>query len=465
MTLDDIYQHGPVPLQNLFCSVYGYRLNRRRYTAQYLKLEREVLDRDRLSPEALERLSRTRLQAAVMHAASTTPYYRRLFRELGLDPGTIESSRELQALPILEKGTVQTHRHEFISEALPALRHSTVHTSGTTGAGLIFPLSLACEQEQWAVWWRYRQRFGLDRSVWYAHFYGKSVVPIGQKGPPFWRVNQPGRQILFSAYHMKDENLPAYVAELNRRQPPWIQGYPSLLALLACFMIDRGLRLNYRPRVVTIGAESLLPHQKAAIEQAFGAPCRQHYGMTEAVANISECPEGRLHVDEDFGLVEFVANGDRSARIIATGFSNSAFPLLRYDTGDIAELYPEATCCPCGLPGRLVRAIDGRVEDYVVTPGGGRIGRMDHIFKDMVNIRESQIYQEDPGCVVFRIVRGDGYGLADEETLLREARKRLGREIRIEIDYLAELERSSRGKLRFVVSALKKSQLGAEAPL
>jgi len=463
MSLDAIYRYSPIPLQNLLCSLYGYRLVQRRYSEQYLKLERDVIARDTLSREAMESFCRNRLQAAVRHAAATAPYYRRLFREMGLDPAEVKSPRDLQALPILDKREVQEHLREFVSESLPALSHSTAHTSGTTGAGLIFPMSLSSEQEQWAVWWRYRQRFGLDRTTWYAHFYGKSVVSIHQKRPPFWRINQPGRQILFSAYHMTDDNLPAYVAELNRRQPPWIQGYPSLLAMLACFMLDRGLRLNYRPGVVTIGAESLLPHQKAAIEQAFGAPCRQHYGMTEAVANISECPQGRLHVDEDFGLVEFVPNGDRSARIIATGYSNAAFPLLRYDTGDIAELYPDSASCSCGLPGRLVRAIDGRVEDYVVTPEGSRIGRMDHIFKDMVNIRESQIYQESPGSVVFRIIKGTGYGLTDEAILLREARKRLGNEIRIEIDYVAELERSSRGKLRFVISKIKSAHIGANA--
>jgi hypothetical protein len=30
-----------------------------------------------------------------------------------------------------------------------------VHTSGTTGGGLRFPLTLRAVQEQWAIWWRY----------------------------------------------------------------------------------------------------------------------------------------------------------------------------------------------------------------------------------------------------------------------------------------------------------------------
>lgn len=455
MNPETIYQRSPAVVQNLLCSLYGLRLNRRRYSAEYLRLEAEVVARDQWPAAQLAEFCTKRLQTMVMHAATTTPYYRRLFADLGLDPSGIRTPADLQVLPILEKQTVQRHLGEFHSEAAASMGCSTVHTSGTTGTGLIFPMTLAAEQEQWAVWWRYRRRLGIDRTTWYAHFYGKSVVPLHQGKPPFWRINQPGRQIFFSGYHMTDRNLPAYIEELNRRQPPWIQGYPSLLALLASFMLNGKHRLAYLPRVVTIGAESLLPHQKQWIEQAFGAPCRQHYGMTEAVANISECPEGHLHIDEDFGLVELIPNCDTSAKIIATGYTNLAFPLLRYDTGDIAELESPGTRCPCGRAGRLVKSIDGRVEDYVVTTDGRRIGRMDHIFKDMVNIRESQVFQETPEAVVFRVVKGDQYTQQDEELLLHEARKRLGDEIRITVDYVTELERSPRGKLRFVISKIR----------
>jgi phenylacetate-CoA ligase len=258
---------------------------------------------------------------------------------------------------------------------------------------------------------------------------------------------------------MSDTFLPYYVLELERRQPPWIQGYPSLLAILAAFMLDKGISLGYRPRNTTVGAESLLPQQKAIIERAFGTPCRQHYGMTEGAANISECPEGILHVDEDYAYIEFLPIDADMYRIIGTNYTNYAFPLIRYDTGDVAELYPENVRCSCGRPGRLVKAIDGRIEDYIVTPEGRRIGRTDHIFKDMVNIKECQIYQASPEKVVFRIVRGMSYMEEDEKRLLLEARQRLGEKLEIEISYVESIERTRTGKLRFVVSGLPQSQI------
>jgi len=407
----------------------------------------------------MKTLARKRCRAIVKHAASTVPYYRRLFAEMHIDPQDIRGPDDLTALPILDKQTVQRNLADFHSESLNQTQYSMAHTSGTTGAGLALPMTLKAEQEQWAVWWRYRSRFGLDRNTWHAHFYGKSIVPFERVKPPFWRVNQPGRQILFSAYHMSEHSLPFYVDELNRRQPPWIQGYPSLLALLGSVMLEQGYELDYRPKVVLVGSENLLPQQKLVIEKAFDVACRQHYGMAEGVANISECPEGNFHVDEDYACVEFLSIDDNSYRIIGTNYTNYAFPLLRYDTGDVAELESPDKKCPCGIPGRLVKSIDGRKEDYVLTPDGRRIGRLDHIFKDMVNIKECQIFQEHEDRVVFRVVRGKEYTGKDEKKLLHEAGTRLGNRIEMDIDYVEAIERTHRGKLRFVVSKVPGAQI------
>jgi len=460
MKADRAYQWLPIPLQNLACSVYGYHLIRRRYGQGYQRVEDEVFSREHWAPERVKELSAGRLREVIRYAARSVPYYRSLFASLKLDPRDIRDPQALRLLPVLKKSTVQERISEFRSDQWSSMRCTTAHTSGTTGSGLVFPLTLEAERGQWAIWWRYRARFGISRRTWYAHFYGKSIVPLRQTQPPFWRINWPGRQILFSGYHLADQYLPYYIDELNRRRPPWIQGYPSLLALVADYILRTGSTLTYRPRIVTIGAETLLEHQKAIIEKAFGAPCRQHYGLTEGVANMSECPFGRLHVDEDFACVEFEPAGESLSQVVGTGYSNLAFPLIRYDTGDVAELDSGHNgSCPCGRPGRLVRRIDGRIEDYIVTPDGRRLGRLDHVFKDMLNVRECQIYQDREDRVVFRVVRGVNYTAEDERAIRHEARSRLGDGVAVDFAYVSELERTPRRKLRFVISELAKGKI------
>src|SRR5690606_21955337 len=124
-------------------------------------------------------------------------------------------------------------------------------------------------QVQWATWWRYWRWHGIQPGTWCGYFGGRSVVPVRQKFPPYWRINYPGRQILFSAYHMNPGNLGHYMDELRNRRPPWLHGYPSQLALIASHMIDTGYDLGYQPQWVTVGAENLLPHQVTAIAAAF----------------------------------------------------------------------------------------------------------------------------------------------------------------------------------------------------
>ena len=341
MKLHDAYAALPAPLQHAAASAYGARLNLRRYSGDYRRREREAFARDWWAAPQTAAFVDARLRRVVEHAAAHVPYYRGLFARLGIRAADIQTTADLAAaLPPLEKRTVQERAAEFASERRAELRCVTVHTSGTTGAGLVFPMSLEGEREQWAACWRYRRRFGIERGMWYAHLFGKSVVPLDRTRPPFWRVNWPGRQILFSAYHMTPQYLPWYLEELNRRRPPLIQGYPSLLFLLASWMLAANVRLSYWPRAVMSSSESLMPHQRRVIESAFGMPCRQLYGMTEGAASIAECANGRLHVDEDYAHLEFLPLGDGAYKVLGTTLTNLAFPLLRYDTGDVVELDP-----------------------------------------------------------------------------------------------------------------------------
>jgi phenylacetate-CoA ligase len=228
-------------------------------------------------------------------------------------------------------------------------------------------------------------------------------------------------------------------------------------------MLEQNLSAPESVRIVTTGAENLLDSQRETIRKAFECEVREHYGLAESVANISECEHGRLHVDEDFSHVEFIPVDSEANqyRIVGTNWSNPAFPLFRYDTGDIATLSDEEEC-PCGRMGRIVERIEGRREDYVVISSGARIGRLDHIFKDMVTVRSAQIYQPDRSRVVLRIVKGKGYTQESEKRVLREARKRLGDKIEIEVEYRDEIPTTASGKLKFVVSDIESMQLPEE---
>ena len=445
-------------LLSLACSLIGWGIVHTRYNRSFRKLLEEYESKSLWGRPQIEAYRDRCLRTFLRYCAEQVPYYRVRLKELGVDVKSIRGLEDLKRIPPLGKEQVQRHRGELISPFHLSSRRQIIYTSGTTGTGMQLVTTRQATRHQWAVWWRYFRWHGIQPGTWCAYFTGRSIVPAGQGRPPYWRYNYPGRQILFSGYHLGPETLPEYVAELKKRKPSWFHGYPSLLALLASYIVETGTDLDYPVSWVTIGSESLLEHQAAIIEKAFGVPPRQHYGLAEAVANISECPRGSLHVDEDFGAVEFIPNPDGPGhRIIGTNFTNPAMLLLRYDTQDVVTL--SESPCPCGRPGRTVLSIDGRREDYIILNNGTRLGRMDHIFKHMVHIAEAQIYQRQPGQMLIRVVRNQGYGSEDEAVLRRETARRVGTDTRVTIEYVESLERSPTGKLRFVVSDIPQARI------
>src|SRR5713226_8555934 len=309
-SLEAIYLKLPIPLQHAACSLEGRRIKRSRFGSAFRVLLEQAEARTFWSEEQVTRYRDQRLRDFVGHCARTVPFYRRRFQELRISPGDIRTMDDLRHLPIITKRDVQESCGQFVSDAIPNRQREMTHTSGTTGAGLQFFTTMRAVQEQWAAWWRYRRWHGIELGTWCGYFAGRLVVPASQEDPPFWRYNYPGRQILFSGHHMSPANMASYAEELRRRQPPWVHGYPSLIALLAAYVLETGEDLGYKLRWITLGAENLMPQQASLIERAFGVKPRQHYGMTEAVVNISECERGALHVDEDFAGVEFLTGTD-----------------------------------------------------------------------------------------------------------------------------------------------------------
>jgi len=457
MDAEKLYLKLPVGLQNLALSLEGRRIHRRRFNSEFRSLLAECTERTLWDEAGTERFRDGRLAEFVARAARSVPYYRDLFHRLAIDPQGIRSLRDLEALPILTKSEVQENRTRFEAEGITEASAFETHTSGSTGAGLRFPTTWRAHREQWAVWWRYRGWHGLKPETPCLYFGGRSIVPVEQQRPPFWRYNRGGRQILFSAYHLNAETAPAYLEEMRRSGAGWIHGYPSMVALIASYVLEHGVRVE--ARWVTLGSENLLPQQAKLIERAFGVLPVEHYGMAEAVSNISMCPERRLHVDEDFAATEFIPMGGDRYRILGTNLSNPAFPLLRYDVGDYAALGDRA--CDCGRPGRVLDRLDGRLEDYVITKTGARLGRLDHIFKDLDRVREAQIRQSRAGHMVLNVVKGTGYTDEDERRLREEVVKRVGEQIDFDIRYVAAVQRTGSEKLRFVISTLEHGKVAA----
>jgi phenylacetate-CoA ligase len=454
--LQSVYAHLPIPAQELVVFAAGWKSYRERYGAPFRRALRELRETDRLDADAGRAYQERRLREIVRWAARTVPYYRELFREHGIDPDAIRGVDDLRRIPYLEKETVRRRGRDLRSDAIPKRQIIPGHTSGTTGTALELYHTREALGWEYAVIARQREWFGVHLGDRFAAFGGQTVVPIAQQKPPFWRYDRMRARMLFSLYHMKAQNLQHYANELCRPDYRFWQGYPSSIGLICSYLLDRKRELGAAaPRAVFTSSETVLSFHREIIEKATGAPVADRYGNAELSVSALQCPERRYHVDTEFGVVEIdpLEETDEWVRgeVVATGFANRAMPLLRYRTGDLATLYKRETCA-CGRARPLLEQIDGRIEDYIVTPEGARVGRMDHVFKDALEIAEAQIYQPSVDRVVVRVVPRAGYGRKHEARLELALRQRLGPRIRIEFETSGPIPRLANGKFRAVVS-------------
>ena len=431
-------------MQNLAVSFEGQRIQNTRYGRAFQKEYSLWRGRINWSKDELIRYRDRQIHEIVQYSYEHVPYYRKTYKTLGIRPDQVNGLEDLTKLPVIDKATVRDNHELFLSDEYRGKRLKSVHTSGTTGAGLVLSLANQFDAHNWAITWIDHNKIGITRDMWCGYFAGRPIVPAGQRKPPFYRVNKPGRQLMFSSFHMNDANLYSYVNTLNRYQPKWIHGYPSAVSLLAGFINRTGYRLNYDVKVITLSSENVMQQQCKEIENAFGIAPHQTYGQTEGVAYFRDYEPGEIYVVEHYAAVEFVKMADGISHIVGTNF-NRAMPLIRYDTHDIAE-------CVDTEKGRRVLSIDGRAEDYITTKDGSKIGRLDHIFKDMESVIEAQIVQRKNGKAEIRIVKSDAYTERDEKNIRRLADERLKGRVDYSIVYTDQIERTKNGKLRFVVS-------------
>ena len=449
----------PAPLQDIAVSCEGWRILRKRYGGNFRRILREVLSRDGWGDQQTSEFQLTRLRSFVSDTATKSPFYIRRLREADIDPEDIRSPEDFAQIPILDKKDVQRNWEDIHSPDFDRRKLRQLWTSGTTGTGLRIDMTLDSWREMWAVWWRYRFRLGLAMDRWCGLVTGHLIVPVRQKKPPFWRINVPGKAVLYSNYHISEKNIPHYIRDIARRKLTWLHGYSSALNLLARWMVENDERLPHVCHVTT-GGESLLEPQREVIEAAFGLKVFDHYGLGEAVANASQCPAGNYHVDEDFAYTEFLPHEsiDGLYRIVGTNLSNPAFPLLRFDTADLVRL--DDSGCDCGLPGRIVKDIVGRDEDYVLTPDGNRFTQPGWLFYGLLSIREGQVVQKELDLIEVRLVRGRDFSDDDLRTVERRIRDLMGDKMRYRFRFVDAVERTAAGKIKCLISEIEERPIG-----
>ncbi len=442
------YDRLPNGLQSAVCSLAGWGLVLGRRSRNQAAVARGVMERLNLANVDLGAFRDARLREFVAHAARTVPYYQRLFAALKLDPDAVTCLEDMQELPVLTPETVAKSPLDFVSRVASSADFGRLAGQGTSSAWSL-PLSRAAAWERDAIRARFHHEHGIVGGTWCAYFGGTNVVPIAQSRAPYWRVDWPGRRVLFSPYHLSEQTVEAFVDALNDFQCPWIHGSPAVLSTLAGLMAAARLSADYPVEWVTTDEALPLGVQQRAMRRVFGISSKRSYIDPHAVASITEHADGALVIDEDYAAVELIAGDeDGTYRVIGTNLSNAAAPLLRYDTGSVVRL---AKAVPVAGAPRHVATWEGPLQNLITLPSGARIGRLERMFDDLPQVIAAQIFQHADLIIDVDVRMAPGSTKAEAGAVSDRVAARFGAAT-CRVNYTDRLAPVTGGKLRAVHS-------------
>ncbi len=293
----------------------------------------------------------------------------------------------------------------------PIERFVRLHqTSGSSGDQ---PLRWLDTEESWEWWLR----------IWADHVYRAAGVTAADRvffafsfGPfvGFWSAFGGAQRLgalSISGGAMTSEQRLRSMLDVNATV---LLSTPTYALRLADVATELGLDLRGSGVRVTIHAGepgASIPATRAAIEEAYGATCFDHTGMTELGPTGFSCSQrDGIHLIESefiFEVVDQEGNPSDEGELVATNLGRWGMPLIRYRTGDRVNV--SRAPCACGSPFmKVIGGIQGRVDDMFTVRG--------------VNLYPSQvedIVRRHPEVAEFVIERGRERQM-DEVSLLIE---------------------------------------------
>lgn len=452
-----LYERLPEGVRQFAGSCYralpvGFRLGKTYKEFRDLLENAASWDEDEIRAYQLKQLRRT-----LHNAMANCEFYQRTFLRAGFHPEKLQTFEDLQGCPLIEKRTLIDNLKSMTSSAVPESSRLYITTGGSTGVPVGFHLEkgVSRPKEQAfleAMWRRAGYEDGMRLAVIRGH-----VTSSDSKG----RVvsHDPTRNwLMLSSYHLTEERLPEYLEALERFRPDMLHAYPSAALQLAEFLERKGQEWRLPLKGMLCGSERLTLAQKRTLERVFRCRIYRWYGHSERVVLAGEGVGSEwFYFFPFYGLVEFGPPDEEGlCEIIGTSFHNMAMPLVRYRTGDLARLVDGPDLARRELNWTAVSDVVGRDQEFLVSASGRRISLTafnmhDGIFDDLYAV---QFFQEERGRVEFRYVAAPGFHESRLAAIESGVRRKLGEDFQIEFRPVKEVERTSRGKHRWLVSRL-----------
>ncbi|MFC2159674.1 phenylacetate--CoA ligase family protein [Actinomycetota bacterium] len=447
--LEKIYDRSPVFFQNLMISISGYQRNRTRYGKTYDEHLKFLKDFDTWSLKDKLEYQKEELIKFIRYANENSVFYKELYKDV--DITSINSIEDLKKLPIVDKEMIREHINGVI--AIPKKGAVEGHTGGTTGKSLVVLMTPEDMMKRMAMLDHFKARVGFKHlKVKRATFDGKHIVPPNQKNKIFWRYNASCKQMIYSSFHITEENMKFYVNSLNQFKPQAIDGFFMSMCDIAGYIERHNIKLRFKPIAIFPTSETLTKSGRELLERIFKCKVYDQYASGEGAPFVTECEKQVLHIELASGVFEHFKEG--SDEVLVTSFTTHGTPLIRYRIGDAMSFEKIDKICECGMKTSIVNEIQGRRLDFLYTADGAKIngGNVANLFKNIPNalVRAQTIQNKIDEIKILLETDKKLYRVEYDDLLKDEFLHKFGKRTKIVIEHVDEIPREKSGKFKMI---------------
>ncbi len=333
------------------------------------------LHKEYMNPEDIRRLQEKNLKELVLYLNSHSPYYKKIFRSAGIDPGRIVQLEDLYLLPTTVKEDLQQNNDDFLCVPRSKVIEYT-STSGTLG----LPVTIALTEND-------LQRLAYNE-------YSSFRCADGSPGDIYQLMLTLDRQFMAGmAYYSGIRKLGAGIIRLGpgvpslqwetimRLRPTAIVAVPSFILKLIQYASEHDIDPNESSvkKAICIGenirqADFSLNVLGKRITEKWNIRLYSTYASTEMQTAFTECVAGRGgHQQTELVIVELLDEADHPVKdgepgeVTISTLGVEGMPLLRYKTGDICVAHNEP--CICGRYSRRLSPVIGRKKQMIKFKG------------------------------------------------------------------------------------------------
>jgi phenylacetate-CoA ligase len=413
------------------------------YGKQY-KAFKQKLASDDFDPSAL-------LLNSVQKAIKEVPFYKEKYKDKQIN--SIADFQEI--IQPIDKELIMSCPDDFLSSEKEKYGYDIGTTGGTSGK----PLTLYAPKN------RYVFELATIHHIWsrvgFNHHF--RAVIRNHKLEKDFVVNPITKEVIFDGFKLDEKYFMKIYKTLKKYNIQYIHCYPSVAYEFSNFLLASKLDVSFL-KSFFCGSENIFSHQRELIENKLGVRMMTWFGHSEKLVLTGECETStNYHIEKGYGYFELlseegnvITKPGELGEIVGTSFYNPVMPLLRYRTGDFAELVSDS-CDDCGRHQTIIKNVQGRWS-------GEKIYNLDgsYVTTTALNLHNDlyqkinglQYVHKNKGELTICVIKGSNFTDSDHQDLIEHFKSKLKIDMKISVEFVEKLRKHANGKFSLLIKQL-----------